>query len=970
MRKLIVVLMAFGFAAAAFADPYTWTGAAGDCLWETRENWDPLPPSNWPVSAGVVFPAGNWTIRKDSDSYYYSITLQEGAGTITLVGNGKLQAATDATLDIPKGRELCFDGPTLNFPTNISLAGGAMRIKSGLFKAHPGGLTFGDAGRLIVEGGRFTSDSTVIFTNNVEMVVCGGTASCSTYWKVYGPDTPEESGSRIRLVSGSFIYDRTYTAMVVKNGASFENLGGTVVWGKVSSDASRQTRLSTGTGSYGQGDAFKDFLPPVGGKLILIDGMGSGGSLRFAEKDAYDVGGTIFATNSTAGHEGSVLFDSASVTLRGGASVCAHSLRLNGGKTIDLDLSSVKLGAGGYIGNDSTPLKYRDGITFGAWADWSEENATNVGTTVEGPLVFDTKDCFDGETPRSISLRKVDLSAATELVARGGGSAIVTNVTFKDEFRTLEVADGTTLELTGSAPQLKTMNLRIGANAILKVDLLNGGYVDAAAVAEFGTGSKIVVTALPATLTEKTLYPIYFAPAGTTPDLTKIEFAAGVLPDGWILANTANNVYLTDGKTEPYAAIAKRFWTGGGSDNLYSNADNWYDGNVSGSGAEAYLYGVHNTAIDIDSALTLREFCIGASAGPFVFDGSAVKFQYPGDSKIDSNQASVRNDGKFAVVVANSVDSANCYRFISIGEGSVSMTGGSQGTGASIPLNFGGDVRLGGTWNVAWMRAQAKNYSNSMTTKTAARTSRLTVMPGAVLTVAEQACDVNEAYSGALAIAKNGTATISGSNLTFSKDNTHYVDGTLAVNCPLVTPARQTFRGDGTLKLLGGVAASETGSVRVEGDLTLVPSNWVNAVTLSVKDNVTLAPEAAWTFGDDGVLEVVNHSTLTLAAGGHRISLAKPIVTEGTVALKGAGKYEIAAAGMKIRKVTCANGAAISVADGFGSKDGFTDVLTVREPDDSIAFDEGLKIKMRYDPLTDETTYSAKRKAGLVLIVR
>ncbi len=256
--------------------------------------------------------------------------------------------------------------------------------------------------------------------------------------------------------------------------------------------------------------------------------------------------------------------------------------------------------------------------------------------------------------------------------------------------------------------------------------------------------------------------------------------------------------------------------------------------------------------------------------------------------------------------------------------------------------------------------------------KTAERQSRLTVMPGATVMVTDQPSDgdVNERGAGSCAVAQNGVMTVNGTGLVMSSNNTHYVDGTLTVNCPLVTSARQTFRGDGTLKLLGGVAASDTGVVRVEGNLTLVPSNWVNAVTLSVKDDVTIAPEADWTFGDDGVLEIVNHSTLTLAAGGHTITLAKPVVTEGTVALKGAGKYEIAAAGMKIRKVTCANGAAISFAEGMGGTHGFADILTVREPDDSIAFDRGLKIRMRYDPLTDETTYSARRRAGIVLIVR
>lgn len=72
----------------------------------------------------------------------------------------------------------------------------------------------------------------------------------------------------------------------------------------------------------------------------------------------------------------------------------------------------------------------------------------------------------------------------------------------------------------------------------------------------------------------------------------------------------------------------------------------------------------------------------------------------------------------------------------------------------------------------------------------------------------------------------------------------------------------------------------------------------------------------------------------------------------------------------KNRRVTCADGAKISFAEGMGDTRGFADILTVREPDDSIAFDRGLKIRMRYDPLTDETTYSARRRAGIVLIVR
>ena len=356
------------------------------------------------------------------------------------------------------------------------------------------------------------------------------------------------------------------------------------------------------------------------------------------------------------------------------------------------------------------------------------------------------------------------------------------------------------------------------------------------------------------------------------------------------------------------------------------------------------------------------------ASGPFTFSGKAVSFAYPNSGNRTGGQPSVWNYSPFPVVVNNAVKyytnkdiSGNDVWALAFKQGSISLMGG---TAASSDLRFGGDIRLGGTWEIPAVWTLPK-YSTS-----AARTSRLTVMPGATVTVTDQAEDVNAQGAAAFAVAQGGVMTISGTNLTFSTDNTHYVDGTLTVNCPLVTSARQTFRGDGTLKLLGGVAASDTGVVRVEGNLTLVPSNWVNAVTLSVKDNVTIAPETDWTFGDDGVLEIVNHSTLTLAAGGHTITIAKPVVTEGTVALEGAGKYEIAAAGMKIRRVTCANGAAISVADGMVGKTGFSDILTVREPDDSLAFDEGLKVKMRYDPLTDETTYSAKVKQGMLLLFR
>ena len=203
----------------------------------------------------------------------------------------------------------------------------------------------------------------------------------------------------------------------------------------------------------------------------------------------------------------------------------------------------------------------------------------------------------------------------------------------------------------------------------------------------------------------------------------------------------------------------------------------------------------------------------------------------------------------------------------------------------------------------------------------------------------------------------------------FTCDATHYVDGTMTVSCPLVPQGRQTFRGDGTLTLAGGVS-SAAGGVRVEGNLTFVPSDWTNDVELSVKDNVTIAPTGDWTFGGDATLDLVHHSTLTLATGGHKLKLAKPIVSKGTLAVTGNGTIEIAAEGMSLDKVEMADGATFSVAKNILSLGTQVDVLTVRDDDDSITFSADVpKLNKRVDE-RGYTIYSVKGGAGLSIFIR
>ena len=991
MKQLVSFLFAFGMFGlfvcnGATLDAY-WTGKGGDNKWSNAENWDPKKvPNDNDGSKNNYRVRVNKTCEIEIDAgasfktYWF---FPDKGAQVTLKGSGTLDNANWTF--IGENSSMIVDGPTVTIYNTVNenknTIKGEIRVKSGFLKIAKSTLMLSDDARVFVEGGEFGvkvgTNNSIVLTNNAELVISGGLARFYQY-TVYGPYAEGEKGGLIRLTGGTLnnTYGNYCYTSQIKPGGRLENLGGTILWG--TDNTFQYSRLSSsGTSSQGQGTTFSNFLPRVGAVLnIPSRSTTNGGALYFTAIGDYGkVGGTIYATNATEEAMGNVCFNSTSVALRGGATVYANALNiaLASPSTYDLDLTRLNLGMGGIrrtANNKTQTMNFLDGIIFGAWGDYVTTESSGATLAPSGPVAYDTLDCFDQTTPHAIAMSRIKMDAVTDLKATGGGSVKLNPLSFKEESRTLEVAAGTTLEVTNKVA-LKAMNLKLGANATLKIDLKNAGYVDAAAVAEFGEGAKIVVTALPV-LEEGKLCPVYFAPAGTDPDLTKIEFAEGVLPDGWTLVKTANNVYLTDGKVTAYSGAqsgSTKVWSGAGDNGEYSNTANWVNGSVAGDACMAEFKGLANTVVSIGEALTVREFKLFTDCGPFVFDGSGITFQYPTSTAASGdNFASVRNDGKFAVVVSNRVGAVALLRFLATGEGSVSLLGGTKES-AVCPMDFGGDVRLGADWNVSYLRVRAKN-SDTASAKTAVRASRLTVLPGASLTVTAQEGDVNAMAAGSLAIAKGGTATIDGSGLVMSSNNTHYVDGTLTVNCPLVTSARQTFRGDGTLKLLGGVAASETGVVRVEGNLTFVPADWANAVALSVKDNVTIAPEGDWTLGSAGTLELEDHSTLTLTTGGRTVTFAAPVDTAGTVALTGAGKLAIGAAGTKIGKVTCADGAKITFADGFGSTSAYTDILAVREPDDSIAFDENLKVRMRYDQTTDETIYSAKVIPGLVLLVK
>ena len=1000
-KKPVMLFLVGALVLGAYAaEVRTWTDATGNHLWTDKKNWEPQITGNH----YNIFPEGDWEVVVDGigqDNYFWSLELAGNSGKVTIKAASDsvlLRSAASAYIKIPAGRELNIDGPeVLIGQTDINESGfinGTIRLTSGyLNTGGQAAKTFGGDAKIVVEGGVFgnkETSGTLVFTNNATLTVNGGLAKI---WRCLfrSPDPPRESIVRVRMTGGTYWNSEPQYASYTTSfgpGAHFANHGGTLLWSQDKNHI--RTYLSSdpySDGKFGQGAAFAELLPGLGSTLILPTATTSSfGALHFAVDGDYDVAGTIFATNNSSVAAGNVYFANKNISLHGGATIYANGYKVSSYcvSNNDLDLTRLNLGIGGFRreagtsqGNWQT-VNFLDGIEFGAWggdvpcAEASTyNNAVRLKIFMEGPVVYDTQDCFDPATSRTINMDCIRLDGVTELKATGGGTAaLYPAAKWGEGFRTLEVAENTTLAFcTNTMAGLKTMNLKLGANARLKINMKNGDYVDASSFAEFGDGAKIVVLDIPEPLAEGTFYPVYFAPTGTDPDLSAIEYAGGDWPSGWNLAKRGNAVYLTDGKEAAYSEAregSNKVWSGAGSDNVYSNQENWVDGELPSEWTQAFFKGCSNTVVSVDEAMVVRYLQFFQNCGPFMFDGAdmTVTYPYEKDSLADSViSQTILNEGKFPVVIANTInrkviDGKDPTMVLkSTREGSLSLTGGLA---EKRPIAFAGDIRLGGVWESDFLLSLSRST---------VRASRLTVLPGSTLAVTGQTGDFNEYGKGALAIAKNAVATIDGADLTFTSNNTHYVDGSLTVNCPLVPLERQTFRGDGTLTLAGGVEDAPNG-VRVEGNLTLVPSDWLNDAVLSVKDNVTIAPAEDWSFGGNASLEIKNHSVLTLATGGRNVKLGGVRNTEGTLAVTGGGVVTLTSAA-SLGKVTLADGSKLNVANNLGGTALWIEALTVREDDGSIVFDVKDQSRVRKSVGEDgRTTYFILRDRGTVLILR
>ena len=951
MIRNAALFAALAAAAVSFADT-TWTGNAGDGKWNTPGNWSAGVPTG-AQGEKTYFAAGDATVEVDADSTYYAIVLSGSQGVLTLTGSHTLrygEGSSTRGLTIYKGRKLVVDGPTVYVWSYDQY--GDLVVKSGAISTSSKGMDFYNGATLAVEGGFFgdrNARNDLRATNGVSIVVCGGTMGLG--------DAVIHDGCSVTLESGEMVSAGTFS---LKGSGSFNFLGGTF-------------RLNTGHQILAAD--FDLLKPPLHARLVVDDVSGSMHTSTTEYKDIF-IGGDIVITNNTFGVEGT---NDASVPVNyeGCFDLTARLLYHvpnKSGNIINMWIDNLVLGSGGIkYGSRGASLYFRDGIRFGAFADWgiSPYNSSSTASTYHlcGRVKIDTLDAFDKTTARSISLPRLNLNLTDYLGVEGGGNVLLATAASpsKTSLFDFSVTGGSTLSLSNMAISVRANSATLTQGSTLELKPDAGQYLDAAMSMALGQGSVKIGTGLPASPAAR--YPVLFGPSGSDPELSVFDTTG--MPSGYSLAKQGNVVYMTDGSTIVHdvsaATSGNLYWTGV-SNGVLLNAENWTPAVPDDStGKNVYFDGWSNMTITAAS-FRLSSMTVKADAGPLKLSPSA-----PGNLvRIANTQfKSIVSYSSYPVEIGLLVGVPNAntsFGVQSLGTGYVALTGGSV-TYDHVSKNklirdfsFVGDVRLGGAWTPTNL------YANS-SSEMALPVSRLTLLPDATVTVLHQTHEQN--VRSTYVVSPGAAFTVNGSALSFTAaSETHYVGGAWTVNCPLSATTRQTFTGSGTLSL-SSVSESE-GGIEIAGGLTLVPGLWNAAMPLVCRETATIAPAGDWEFAPGGgvPLAIAPRSTLSIDTGANVTTVSAPITGNANLVKKGAGRLLLNAEGNVLDALTI-EGGSVTIGPDLRSaaQDKSVEFLTVRTLVGEIAAPGGFSIKTALNK--DGTrTFSARAERGAVLIIR
>jgi len=623
----------------------------------------------------------------------------------------------------------------------------------------------------------------------------------------------------------------------------------------------------------------------------------------FAEDGDAATFGTIFATNGTY----SAFHTTNSVTVN------ANTLNLKrftiaAAKDVTLNAQRLNLGMRLFPTVDKASLAILNGITFGAFGNWYVYDKVFT-LHLGGPIICDTTDCFDGETPRSIGLSKVLVQPNVSFEVTGVGTQSLDFAASTNRIARISVSDGATLIMTNTARHVFVDDLTLGAGSTLRLRAGKGTFDVLSATID---PTANIVMQVPTGLSY-TCYPAVVS----SDDETAAAIAARMTLDGngasgWYADSGAHTAFVTTGEMPAYdeSAATSNIWTGA-VDSKWSTAGNWTSGtpprssNYDGSGSFNVFFGPGNMYVTNDYSKTyINRMYFRTGCGPMVIAGDYIRMK--------SSTASPSSTGSAIYSVSQSpvIFEAELYHGSNLGVVSVRDSFVAlNGTTRCVTFFPSGDIRVGGTLSCTQVLPKPLSGSGRLTT--------VHVTSGGYMGVANQTERIEPAGSrfivdgGGILVFSNTTG-----NAVCSVTGMRYpsrINGLLDVQCPFRTSHDLYFTGTGTVQFASVQSTNVSTAVILGGGLTIKPKSWTtvtadapdNYIKIAVTNSAILSAAANWTYGPAAdvtptttpparALEIADRATLTVQTDGYTVSFADPIAGKGNLVIEEGSKVALA----------------------------------------------------------------------------
>ena len=951
---LSVVVCVCGLCVSGATDNW-WRGTV-DGNWSTPGNWsrEHVPTADEDVYVGtpaepiVIFVSGEESVNKivlqeisAATATGPSVTFRKADGAAV----AKIVAATSPTHG--KGRAVVWDGVRYEQTADAYV----LSAFASITVDNDGGFTMKAASPFF----RFYDNSSFVLNSGTAVFYPFGSYATETCTFRVNGGTYDFSG-----LNGSWVNGFPANAVI-------DFRGGTVL--KTTNEILKDPR----------------YLPKG---TAVVDNRGASGSGGMAFADSFDeeFSGTLYLTNNNNSSV-AISLTGSTATLWGRGTYFAHWLYPNGQNgTYEFDLAKVILRQYLYS-NNTVDLRFRNGVTFGAWGgDVSTYNGPKT-TDLYGDVAFETADAIDGTTARTIKFSNgaVRLMPQASLAVSGAGKASLnaSTITAADPLDAVDVGAGATLELgtvnAGKSP-VKVRDLTL-ADAAKIAYTVNNTSIESENVPTVGAGASLEISA--SGMTAGTPKAIYYSAAADESDvLPAVNFSGSA--GNWRVKRLGGLLYLEDNASYPELTDSTG-WKAAPADGYWETAGNWVGGAAPGANESAVFWASSVAAITNRDDVTCVSIIGGFSPAASNAQKPTTPYVFRGKTMTLTSNTSYFLTGAFCwwgqapVIFENEVigSGKDCFYVYVNKPTFVEFRNKLTATGS---LCVNGDVRVAGA-------ATAKSITFG--SSAGGRPTVLHVYNGGSLSVSAQSA-VQTDVNAILAIASGSTVTIGGTQLAFNSAavRSHVVNGTLSVTCPYVNLGTQTFVGAGTLAFDSATTAADGAGVTylAHGMTLKMGGDWQTAadetatsrIALDKFEKATLGATANWTYGPaEGVtptsasearaLTLGDHAELTVAAGARTITLAEPIVGAKASVKLASGTLRLAIPDQTLDTLTFAGGTLSVAEDACGG--GWTTLLTVKKVVGTPSF--GDKIKGRVIDNGDGMfAVQAKPLKGLMLILR